>query len=46
VLQALGLLDGLSQLADPSQDAVGQALAGAELPKRVRMPRAVRKPNS
>lgn len=37
VLQALGLLDGLKQLADPAQDAVGQALSSAELPKRVRM---------
>src|SRR5580704_18423724 len=34
VLQALGLLDGLSQIADISNDRVGQALASAELPKR------------
>ncbi|MGV4791856.1 helix-turn-helix domain-containing protein [Rhizobium sp. F40D2] len=33
VLQALGLLDGLSQVADISSDSVGQALASAELPK-------------
>lgn len=37
VLQALGLLDGLSQIADISNDSVGQALASAELPKRVRL---------
>ena len=39
VLQALGLLDGLSQVADIKNDSVGQALASAELPKRVRLPR-------
>lgn len=33
VLQALGLLDGLSQIADISNDRIGQALARAELPK-------------
>ncbi|GAB5499442.1 MAG: hypothetical protein PsegKO_17530 [Pseudohongiellaceae bacterium] len=38
VLQALGLLDGLGQLADPSRDEVGQTLSSAELPKRVRIP--------
>ncbi len=37
VLQALGLLDGLSQIADISNDSVGQALASAALPKRVRV---------
>jgi len=37
VLQALGLLDGLGQLADLSRDSVGQALAAAELPKRARL---------
>lgn len=35
VLQALGLLDGLSQVADISNDRVGQALATTELPKHV-----------
>jgi transcriptional regulator with XRE-family HTH domain len=40
VLQALGLLDGLSQIADISNDSVGQALASAGLPKRVRLKRA------
>jgi transcriptional regulator with XRE-family HTH domain len=39
VLQALGLLDGLSQIADISNDSVGQALASAGLPKRVRLKR-------
>ncbi len=37
VLQALGLLDPLGDLADPSQDSVGQALATADLPRRVRL---------
>ena len=40
VLQALGLLDGIKQLADPAQDEVGQSLSSAELPKRVRMRRS------
>ncbi|MCE2460091.1 MAG: helix-turn-helix domain-containing protein [Pseudomonadales bacterium] len=35
VLQALGLLEGLSQIADISNDTVGQALASAALPKHV-----------
>src|SRR5690606_2403337 len=35
VLQALGLLDGLSQIADIANDSVGQALASAELPKHI-----------
>ncbi len=39
VLQALGLLDGLGRIADASSDAVGQALASAELPERVRLRR-------
>ena len=39
VLQALGLLDGVDQLADPANDPVGQALASADLPRRVRMSR-------
>jgi transcriptional regulator with XRE-family HTH domain len=37
VLLALGLLEGLGALADPSADGVGQALADEALPKRVRM---------
>lgn len=39
VLQALGLLDGLGEIADISRDSVGQALASAELPKRVHLKR-------
>ena len=39
VLQALGLLDGLSQIADISNDRVGQALARAQLPKHVHLRR-------
>lgn len=39
VLHALGLLKGLSQIADISNDAVGQALASAELPKHVHLKR-------
>lgn len=39
VLQALGLLDGLSQVADLSHDSVGQALASAALPKHVHLKR-------
>ena len=35
VLQALGLLQGLSQVADIRYDNVGQTLASAALPKRV-----------
>lgn len=40
VLQALGLLDGLGQIADISNDSVGQALATAELPKRAHLKRS------
>ena len=40
VLQALGLLNGLGEIADFNNDSVGQALANAELPKRVRLKRA------
>jgi hypothetical protein len=39
VLQALGLLDGLLAVADPARDTVGQSLATAALPQRVRLPR-------
>ena len=39
VLLALGLLDGLAQLADPARDPVGLALADAELPQRARIRR-------
>ena len=37
VLQALGLLDGLGNLADPSVDMVGQVMAAEALPQRVRL---------
>ena len=40
VLHALGLLDGLSQVADLGNDSVGQALASAALPKRVHLKRS------
>lgn len=40
VLQALGLLDGLTQIADISNDSVGQALASAELPKHIHLKRS------
>ena len=39
VRQALGLLDGVSQVADISNDGVGQALASADLPKHVHLKR-------
>ncbi len=39
VLQALGLLDGLSQVADIGNDPVGQALASAEMPKHIHLKR-------
>lgn len=42
VLHALGLLDGLSQIADIGNDSVGQALASAELPKHVHLKRPAR----
>ena len=42
VLQALGLLEGLGQIADISNDRVGQALASAELPKHVHLKRPAR----
>ncbi|MCD6009244.1 MAG: helix-turn-helix transcriptional regulator [Pseudomonadota bacterium] len=42
VLQALGLLDGLAGIADIGNDSVGQALASAELPKRVVLKRPPR----
>ena len=40
VLQALGLLDGLSQVADLCNDPVGQALASADLPRHVHLKRS------
>jgi hypothetical protein len=43
VLNALGLLDGVGDLADITNDTVGQALATAELPARARIRRPSRK---
>ncbi len=43
-LHALGLLDGLGQVADISQDTVGQALAAEALPRRARIRRAPKRP--
>lgn len=39
VLQALGLLEGLGQIADSGRDTVGQSMAAERLPKRVRLRR-------
>ncbi len=39
VLQALGLLDALSQIADIGNDPVGQALASAAMPRHVHLKR-------
>jgi transcriptional regulator with XRE-family HTH domain len=44
VLQALGLLDGLSQVADIGSDSVGQAMASAALPKHVHLRSKARSP--
>ena len=41
-LQALGLLDRLAALADIAHDPVGQSLASATLPRRVRLRRPVK----
>lgn len=39
VLQALGLLEGLGQLADPTTDLIGQTLASEALPQRIHLKR-------
>ncbi len=39
VLHALGLLEGLGNLASPAVDSIGQALANDALPKRIRLKR-------
>ncbi len=39
VLQALGLLDGLGELAAPARDTVGLNLASADLPQRTHLRR-------
>lgn len=44
VLHALGLLDGIGEVADIAHDTVGQSLASAELPKRARIKRSPRSP--
>jgi len=41
VLQALGLLDRLGDLAAPGQDEVGLAMASEALPQRVRIKRTM-----
>ncbi|MGH8210003.1 MAG: helix-turn-helix domain-containing protein [Steroidobacteraceae bacterium] len=46
VLNALGLLNGMGELADITHDTVGQALATAELPARARIRRQPRKDSS
>ncbi len=45
VLQALGLAEGLAGVADISRDSVGQSLASADLPKRVRIRRTSPEPS-
>ena len=39
VLQALGLLEGLADIADIGNDTVGQSLASAAMPKRTHLRR-------
>lgn len=39
VLQALGLLDELGDIAEISRDTVGRSLASEELPRRIRLKR-------
>src|ERR1700757_844060 len=43
VLQALGLLDELSGVADISRDTLGQSLAAAALPERARLKRQAKR---
>lgn len=45
VLHALGLIDGLSQVADIRNDRVGQALASADLPKHIHLKRTAKTPS-
>jgi hypothetical protein len=42
VLQALGLLDGLGELAAPSKDQLGMLMSSENLPQRIRMRRVNR----
>ncbi|KQU51265.1 XRE family transcriptional regulator [Bosea sp. Leaf344] len=44
VLQALGLLDGLGEIADIANDSVGQALSSAALPKHAHPKRSTGAP--
>lgn len=46
VLHALGLLDGVEEIADIGHDAVGQALASTELPRRSRGRRSSDRPGN
>ena len=46
VLHALGLLEGMGDVADIAHDTVGQALATAELPTRARIRRQSQKDSS
>lgn len=43
VLHALGLAEGLGEVADISRDSVGQKLSSADLPKRVHIRRTPRR---
>ena len=45
VLHALGLLDGLGELADIGNDPVGQVLASVEVPKNAHLRRSARAPS-
>jgi transcriptional regulator with XRE-family HTH domain len=40
VLQALGLLDSVELLADPSRDEAGLAIASEKLPERIHLRRS------
>ena len=42
VLHALGLAEGLGEIADICRDSVGQRLSSADLPKRIHLPRKPR----
>jgi transcriptional regulator with XRE-family HTH domain len=44
VLHSLGLVDGLGQLADPTIDLVGIALANESLPKRIHLKPSKKRP--
>ena len=44
VLHSLGLVDGLGQLADPTIDSVGLALASESLPKRIHLKPSKKRP--